>query len=561
MLRLLLGVKLRLLGRSLWRGTRTQNAIGLLAILAFLGPVWIGFGTAAHAAVLRHGADGAAAVLGLTHLGWLVSAFLFSAFAEGLDLRLLLRYPVRPAVVFVLNVLLAPLDLVALFLLPPLVGAVIAAGQAHGLAAALGTTAASAVTVLTTGVALHILLAALGRFLRKEWSRAVAGLLLGLAFAAPSFAVQRYVTSENAERVPGPSRDGRSGEPSSPALPPLTAPGPRASAAVAAVVPAAARLAARFPTTAFPTLMARASLTGAPGTFAVGLAGALLVLVAGVMLGTRWATATALEPEAPPAPRSSRAPRDRPTPIAAWAERLLGPTLAVLVARELRYWLRTPQILLGLLFTPVLVLMFFFQPSLPQDLSTFFLPFFCLLSVLNLSANQFGLDREGVRLLLLLPVASRQLVAAKNLAAVVVATAATAVSFAAVHLVRGLPWRELAPRALSVAATLPAVLMAGNELSTRHPWRMTFKIGGTPPGAMSSAMMQFLVVAAMAVLLALPRVLAWVLGIPALAVAGTLGLGALAWALWSLSLAGAARRLGERQQHLLDTLARPHESG
>jgi hypothetical protein len=542
MLWLLLGVKLRLMVRSLLRGSKIQNVVGVIVLVGLLAPVWLGLGAAARLAVGRQGAAGAVAVLGTVHFGWLVSAFLFSAFAEGLELRALLRYPVRPSVVFVINVLLAPCDLVALFLVPPLLAAVVAANRLRGAGAAAGLALAYLLAVLMTGVVLHMLLAALGRFLRRDWSRAVAGLVLGLAFATPTLALQRYITSKDRQT---------------------------SAATIAAGVPRAAWLAARVPTSAFPAMMARAAFAGDGAGFALGLGGAVMLLGAGVALGTRWSSAAALDSESFAGIRSRArsaithegSPARGASRPRSLAERVLGAALAVLVGRELRYWLRTPQVLLGLLFTPLLVLMFFYQPALPVGMAAFFMPFFCLISVFNLSANQFGLDREGVRLLLLLPIAPAQLVAAKNLAAFVVAATATAVSLVLVHTVHGLPWLDLARPALSVLASLPAVLIAGNELSTRHPWRMTFKVGGTPPGAMTSALLQFVVVALMAVLLALPRGLGWLLDAPWLASAGTLALGALTWALWAASLPGAARRLVRRQERLLQTLAYPHETG
>src|SRR2546421_4181680 len=199
MLGLLLGVKMRLLGRSLLRRSPTQTVIAALVLAAVLAPLWLGVGRVAATAVARYGADGALAVLGSVHLGWLVSAFLFSAFSEGLELRTLLRYPVRPATVFVLNVLLAPFDLVALFLVPPLAAAVVASGRLAGPGAAAGVALACVLTLLTTGVALHILLAVLGRFLRREWSRAVAGLVVGLAVAAPALLWQRSIDHDGVQ--------------------------------------------------------------------------------------------------------------------------------------------------------------------------------------------------------------------------------------------------------------------------------------------------------------------------------------------------------------------------
>jgi predicted permease len=521
-------VKGRLLWRSLVRGRGRQLAAALIGLSLFLAPIWVGLVRAAGAAVRDHGADGAVAALATLHLGWLTSAFLFSAFAEGLELRALLRYPVRPSIVFVLNAVLAPVDLVALFLIPPLLGVVLASARQAGIVAGLGVALASLLTVLMTGVVLHILLAALGRWLRQEWSRAVAGLLFGVAFAVPAVVVHRNASSASLRAV---------------------------SEAALATIPATARLAARIPTTAFPTLVARAAFSHSAGAFLVGLLGTLLLLAAGVAVGTRWSVSAALAGEA-----AGGRKRGRGTGSALF-ERVLGRELGLLLSRELRYWLRTPQVLVGLFTTPLLVLFFFYQPGLPRSLRFLFLPLLCLVSVFNLSANQFGLDREGVRLLFLLPIPPARLMAAKNLAAFVMAGTGTALSLILVRVLRGVPARELFGPALSVVATLPAVLIAGNELSTRHPWRMTFKVGGTPPGAMASAMVQLGVVAIMAVLLAVPVVAGRLLGAPTLALLGTALVGVVAWTAWAFSLAPAARRLTRRQERLLDVLAHPHETG
>jgi ABC-2 type transport system permease protein len=525
---LLLGVKVRLLGRSFLRRSAGQTLLGLVVLAAVLTPAWFGLGGAARAAVTRNGVTGGIAVLGTVHLGWLFSSFLFSAFAEGFELRRVLRYPVRPSAVFIMNVLLAPIDLVALFLAPPLVTAVTTMARTAGAGAAVGMALACVATVLVTGVVLHILLAALGRFLRREWSRAVAGLLFGLAFAAPSLAFNRQISTGDL------------------------------AASIDRRVPAAAQLAQRLPTTAFPALIARGAAEGRPGAIALGVAGTALVLLLGVALGTRWAVAGALAGDVThqTAARATAGPA-RPS---RW-ERIFGPDVTVLATRELRYWLRTPQIVLGLLFTPLMVLFFFHEHHLVADLRLFFLPFLCLVSVFNVSANQFGLDREGVRLLFLLPIDPRRLIAAKNLASVTVALGATVVSLVVVRAVGGAPARDLVAPALSVLATIPAVLMAGNALSVRHPWRMTFRVGGTPPGALASAFTQIFVIAGMAMLLAIPTLLGRFVGGPPLALAGTLGLGVLAWLAWTLSLGRAARALTARREHVLATLAHPHESG
>jgi ABC-2 type transport system permease protein len=526
---LLLGVKVRLLVRSFARRSALQTAALVLVLLAVLVPAWTGLGGTARLAVEKSGLTGAIAVLGTVHLSWLVSSFLFSAFAEGFELRRVLRYPVRPSSVFIMNVLLAPVDLVALFLLPPLVTSVAAMARLHGAGAGIGMAVACVLTVLVTGVLLHILLAALGRFLRREWSRAVAGLLFGLAFAAPSLAFNRHVGTR------------------------------QMTASIDRRIPDAARLAERLPSTAFPALVVRGAAEGRAGLVALGLLGSALVLVAGVALGTRWALSAALAGDvtAVAGPRAAAVGPARASP---W-ERILGADVSVLAGRELRYWLRTPQVVLGLLVTPLMVLFFFREHRFAVDLRLFFLPFLCLVSVFNVSANQFGLDREGVRLLFLLPVDPRRLIAAKNLASFTVVLGETVISLVIVRLIGGAPLSDLVAPALSVLATIPAVLVAGNALSVRHPWRMTFRVGGTPPGALASAFTQIFVVAGMAALLAIPTLAGRFVGGRPLALAGTVVLGVFAWAVWSLSLGRAARALTARREQLLATLAHPHETG
>ena len=84
------------------------------------------------------------------------------------------------------------------------------------------------------------------------------------------------------------------------------------------------------------------------------------------------------------------------------------------------------------------------------------------------------LDREGVRLLLLLPVEPRRLLMAKNLACAVVVLATTALAVPAAGLVGSDGAFPLVLGALATLATVPALLSVGNFLSVRHPWRMTF---------------------------------------------------------------------------------------
>jgi hypothetical protein len=374
-----------------------------------------------------------------------------------------------------------------------------------------------------------MMVGALGRFLRREWTRAIGGLVFGLLFAVPSLMLSGRLGGKKS--WPG---------------------------AFDQVVTIGAQLFERIPTTAFPSLVVRSALEGRPLLLLAGVIGSALVILASVALGTRWATAAALAGDLAAARNVSRGRRSaRPHP----AEALLGPELAVLTGRELRMWLRTPQILIGLLLTPLLVLYYARDADLATLVRVFFLPFFCVIGVFNVSANQFGLDREGVRLLLLVPVAPTRLILAKNLSSFIVVTISTTVSLAVYRLVSHARFADLAIAALAVLATTPAVLIGGNALSVRHPWRMTFKVGGMPPGALASALSQLAVVGAVAAVMGIPALLGYALSLPALPFYGTTALGIISWTAWALSLSGAGDSLVARREHLLATLAHPDETG
>src|SRR4051794_25473883 len=179
---LLLALKLRLLARALSRGRGIRTALMFVGIGLVFSPFWVGLTLGAHRAALRFGAPAAAAVLGLVHFGWVATSVLLGSFAEGFDLRTLLRFPIAARAALVVNVLVAPLDFAALFLVPPLVAAAVGTASGRGVAVALPIAAAGALIILTTAALAQTLLALLGRYLRREWTRALFGLLIGLAF-------------------------------------------------------------------------------------------------------------------------------------------------------------------------------------------------------------------------------------------------------------------------------------------------------------------------------------------------------------------------------------------
>src|SRR5207244_4314842 len=99
-----------------------------------------------------------------------------------------------------------------------------------------------------------------------------------------------------------------------------------------------------------------------------------------------------------------------------------------------------------------------------------------------------------------------------------------------------------------------------------QPWRMSFRLGGTPPGAVISACAQLGAIALVALLLLPPLLLlpAYLGSGPAVRLASLLALLALAgalWLVWRWSLGGASRRLAQHRERLIDRLGRPHEMG
>jgi hypothetical protein len=545
---LLLRLKLKLVGRTFTRRPKGSAGLTIFATvaitLAFL-PMWVGVMMAAYFGARTLGPAAVAAGMGMVHVGWMAGTLLLASFAEGIDVRALLRYPVRPRSVFWLNVLVAPIDLVALFLIPPL-GA-LAAGTAvrSGTAAGLAVAAAGLALLLITSAVSQTALAALGRYLRREWTRAIFGLLLGLVFMIPSLMARGM----GGGRGPG-------------GMPP----------ALTRHLPEVQSVFAWFPPTALPVRAAGAAAQGRWLLAAGYLFAAGLLLVAIVHLGAHIAVREAMNRGIPADTGRASAvtgaaaapPRTR-----GWLARLspLPPDLGALVTREWRVFLRTPQVLMGLFMMPVVLLFLGRSHTMPASARPFLLTFLCLASALNLSSNQFGLDHAGVRMLFLLPISSRRLLQAKNLALIVLVSAMTVINLPVAAFI---PARLDGPSAVTtvamIAAALPVVLTLGNFMSIHNPWRMVFRIGGAPPGAMVAAFAQFAALGFVALLLlpgliVIPTVMAGSPWARAASLASIAFTALVLWAVWALALGRAARTLDGRREFMIDRLARATEIG
>ncbi len=542
--RLLLWLKARLILGSFSRRRGWTGVGGFILLAAVFSPVWTGGAITAHHVVLRHGGLGIAAVFALVHVVWLYVAVVMGAFTEAFDPRRLLRYPVDQRAVYLFNVLAAPLDVAALFFAPPLVAAVLAAAES-GPAAGAFTALAALSLVLATSAVLQILLALLGDFLKHEWARAVGGLLIGIVIMAATWGLR-------AGAAPG---------------------GRRAMGGVGNFEPLVHGLAAGgewIVTAILPVRAAAAAFEGRLAPAALWLAASGLAAYALIRAGARLALRVAMDRETRGAFRPSSGSRSAAGGLGL-GDRLLAAAfprdLAVLVGRELRTYARTPQILIGLCTAPLLVA-FFTRTDNPATGNVYWAAFLSLTPALNLSANQFGLDREGVRAYFMLPIDEIRLLLAKNLALVLlILVEAAAVAGMLVLTSYSVTAIDALTGTACVVATLPAILTVGNVLSVRSPWRMTFRMGGAPKGAVGSAFAQVAVLGVMALLLFVPSLLAEHLWVgpgrrPELAaLAGIAFEAAAAWVVWAMLLDGAAASLVRRREHVLDALARPEETG
>ncbi|HEY0709794.1 MAG TPA: hypothetical protein VGG33_23475, partial [Polyangia bacterium] len=247
--------------------------------------------------------------------------------------------------------------------------------------------------------------------------------------------------------------------------------------------------------------------------------------------------------------------------------RVMPVDLSHLVAHDLRTYLRTPQVLLGLLTSlPVVLILTRDQQPGGIDIMPFMMAFTALITAVSLSSNQFGLDQAGVRLLFLLPISSRRLIVSKNISCAMVSASAFVACLTAGAALGRLSWMGAASSIVTLGAAMPVILAFGNRLSVRSPWRMTFRMGGAPPGAVVSGFAQMTAMGAVAVLLApglfvLPMVYGhklWV-QLASLWITGTIA--ALLWTAWALLLPRAARALETRRESIIDRLAHANETG
>ena len=97
---------------------------------------------------------------------------------------------------------------------------------------------------------------------------------------------------------------------------------------------------------------------------------------------------------------------------------------------------------------------------------------FTFFGLLQLMFNQFGFDRDGFRALVLLPVARKHTLLAKNLSLVPIATGMGVALLAILTVVVSLPWLVFLAACFQLAATFLLLSIAGNFLSIVAPYRI-----------------------------------------------------------------------------------------
>jgi hypothetical protein len=430
------------------RGHSVSNRIAAFVLPALFAvafaPFYLGGAVLAFAGVLKLGAPVAIVALGACQVAWLYMGLLLGAMGRSFDLDRLLRYPLCPSQVYAVNVLAACIEPVCLMTLPTVFALAAGAFVRSGLVAGLATLVAGLLVILVTSALLQLLLAVLDELLRREWVRYVALSLFSLTFVALQV-VLRGVSRGLVER--------------------LTHPGVTSEELVGFAATAIAKL----PTVGWPAALATGALDGAPLRALLGLAGTAalfaLLLAPGAALMRHTARAGESAGGGPAKRESSKGSVAFPLPG-------LPRTLALLLAREVRYTLQSPQRLVSIVLTP-LVLVFL---SLGRTGSAIAQPAFVVIllgsTVTTAAITQFSFDGPGVRQFFLLPCAPRDVVLAKNLEFFLRVAVQLVLIYVPLSLMARTGWTSLG---LTVFTGATAVVFAcaalGSYVSIRWPVR------------------------------------------------------------------------------------------
>jgi len=441
-LRLLLWLRWRLGMNMNSRQSRIVATIvvGLLALA--LSPLYLGGAVAAWRGASTLGASALLVTFGLVQIVILWISILTGAMGRLFELDKLKRYPLRPALVYLVNVLAAAGEPIVLLCLPSLVGGVIGVAQHSGPFAG-GAAALGALLLLFVTLSwVQLLLAVLDDLLRREWMRYVAGFGLSLTILG----LQMFMSQASHRLREGLEKDGPSLD--------------RLLAIVREVF-------AALPSVAAPAAVAGARPEGLFTNGAVGLLATIVLVTVPLAPRLRIMTRASQRPAVLTPVRGQRASeRGLSLPIPG-----LTRVQGLLLGRELVYLTRTPALLFQMAIVPITVIgLSFLQPATAGRAPSF-LPMFILVSGLaGRNLMLWSHDGPGVRTLFLMPLRSRDLVLSKVMAWFATALAEATIVFVALSLHRGpafvheLPM--LVPGYLAVAF---AAALIGLAISIHRP--------------------------------------------------------------------------------------------
>ena len=443
-LRLLLWLRWTLFLRANTVSNRIA-AFALPALFALLfAPFYLGGAFLAYGGALKLGGPAVLVALGVCQLAWLYMGLLLGAMGRSFDLDRLLGYPLRPAEVYAVNVLAACITPVCVMTLPTVFALAAGAFMRSGLLAGVATLAAGMLVTLVTSALLQLLLAVLDELLRREWVRYVALALFSLTFVALQVGL-RGLSRGMVERF---THQGVKPE---------------------ELVTMAAGVVGRIPTVGWPAALATGALDGEPVRVLLGLAGTAALFALLLAPGTALMRHTA---RAGPPPALSPARRESARGSVAFPLPGLPRTLALLLAREIRYTLQSPQRLVSLVLTPLVVVFLSLGRTRSPITQPVFVVFMLGSTITTSAMTQFSFDGQGVRQFFLLPCAPRDVLLAKNLEFFLRVAVQLLLLYVPLSLIARTSWTSLGLSVLiGAAAVVFACAALGTYVSIRWPVR------------------------------------------------------------------------------------------
>ena len=531
-LRLLLWLRWKTFLRSSSMGNRIAGVVLVLVTLLAFSPLWIAGAVGGWAGVSRHGTLALTVVFGACQIGWIWLELVWGALGRTFDLDVLLRHPVRPRTVFALNIVTSLFAPAPLMVLPALAGAVLGAAQRSGPAAAAGVALGAASLLLVTAGVLQVLLALLDELLRREWARWIASAILALTFVSLQLTARRWALAA-LERWLHHTVTG------------------------AEALRLAASFLGKLPTVAGPAWIAGGALEGSALRVALGLVASAALLALCVLPGGWLMRRTVRAGEG--GPRRVRV-RESGGGSFAGAASALPRGLGLLLARELRYTVRHPQRVLSVVLAPLVAVLFVAGRPGRMGVNLGLVAIMMSSTIASSSLLQFGYDGPGIRSLVLLPCAPRDVVLSKNLELLLRIGLQAALIAVTLELFTGAPWSALqATVLLASIAVVACVLAIGTAASIAQPVRARRRgLGMRMSGGLPGLLVQFGmmgVAGVVAGLVFVARRLAGTAADPVGLAVAVLALAAGA-AIWWHSLDLNAARFAAGREKLIATLAR-----